>query len=142
MSNWQKCIRCKEPFMLHPETDAALQRSGHTFHCPWGHPQVYAQGPTEAEKLRQQLAEAEKRVQTAKQNEAYYEDRLRAETTQREYAQNQARAYKGVATRVKNRVGKGVCPCCNRTFANLHRHMAGQHPTFAADDLPNHGSLQ
>jgi hypothetical protein len=24
-----------------------------------------------------------------------------------------------------------VCPCCNRTFSNLQRHMAHKHPQFA-----------
>lgn len=42
-------------------------------------------------------------------------------------------ATQGVVTRIKNRVGKGVCPCCNRYFANVHRHMANQHPEFAAE---------
>lgn len=31
-------------------------------------------------------------------------------------------------------VGAGVCPCCNRTFKNLARHMAGQHPGFTEGD--------
>ena len=41
-------------------------------------------------------------------------------------------AQKGVTTRLKNRVQKGVCPCCNRYFAQLQRHMTTQHPNFAA----------
>ena len=41
---------------------------------------------------------------------------------------------KAAKTRLKNRVGKGVCPCCNRSFANLKRHMASQHPEFAGDE--------
>lgn len=39
-------------------------------------------------------------------------------------------AVKGVLTKVKRRVANGVCPCCKRTFANLHEHMKQQHPTF------------
>lgn len=31
---------------------------------------------------------------------------------------------------MKNRVANGVCPCCNRHFENLERHMKGQHPDF------------
>jgi hypothetical protein len=27
-------------------------------------------------------------------------------------------------------VANGVCPCCNRTFQNLARHMAGKHPDY------------
>ncbi len=31
----------------------------------------------------------------------------------------------------RERIVSGVCPCCNRTFQNLARHIAGQHPDFA-----------
>jgi hypothetical protein len=37
---------------------------------------------------------------------------------------------KGVKTRMANRIKHGVCPCCNRTFLNLQRHMTTQHPSF------------
>jgi hypothetical protein len=33
-------------------------------------------------------------------------------------------------TRIKKRVAAGVCPCCNRSFKDLARHMAGQHPDY------------
>lgn len=135
MARWTECCKCKEPFALHPETEVALRRSGATFHCPWGHPQHFIQGPSEAELLR-------KERDTLRQQAARKDDELRAERAWREAAQNQARAYKGVATRVKNRVAKGVCPCCNRTFVNLQRHMEGQHPTFQADEIQHHGAVQ
>ena len=47
-----------------------------------------------------------------------------------------AAALRGVVTRTKNRVGNGVCPCCNRTFANLMRHMHDQHPGYTAPPKP------
>lgn len=40
----------------------------------------------------------------------------------------QLSAARGQVTRIKNRVGNGVCPCCNRSFGNLHRHMQTKHP--------------
>lgn len=30
--------------------------------------------------------------------------------------------------RIIKRIKAGVCPCCTRTFQNLARHMAGEHP--------------
>jgi hypothetical protein len=42
-------------------------------------------------------------------------------------------ATKGHVTRKKRqleRVASGVCPCCNRSFVNLRRHMKTQHPEF------------
>jgi hypothetical protein len=48
----------------------------------------------------------------------------------KEQAERRLSATRGVVTRIRNRVANGVCPCCNRTFADLHRHMASQHPEF------------
>lgn len=47
-------------------------------------------------------------------------------------ANNRARAQKAAKTRLKNRIAAGVCPCCNRTFQNLARHIAGQHPDYSS----------
>lgn len=33
--------------------------------------------------------------------------------------------------RTLNRAGAGVCPCCNRTFQSLARHMKNRHPEIA-----------
>jgi len=47
--------------------------------------------------------------------------------------ENQTRAYKGLATRAKNKLARtkvGVCPCCNRTFKQLASHMKNKHPTW------------
>jgi hypothetical protein len=39
-------------------------------------------------------------------------------------------AGKAQVTKLKKRASAGVCPCCNRTFSNMARHMAHQHPEF------------
>jgi hypothetical protein len=41
------------------------------------------------------------------------------------------RATKGVVTKMRKRIGNGVCPCCNRSFRDLARHMDTMHPGFA-----------
>lgn len=48
----------------------------------------------------------------------------------RSYKEKQLQVRKGLLTRFKNRVGRGVCPCCNRFFEQLGRHMTTQHPEF------------
>ena len=47
------------------------------------------------------------------------------------HATRRMAAAKGELTKMKKRVGNGVCPCCNRQFVNLQRHMATQHPGYA-----------
>jgi hypothetical protein len=95
----------------------ARQRDGATFWCPAGHTMSY--GESTEHRLRRQLASASAQATH--------------ERDQRHAAERSARAYKGAATRIRNRVANGVCPCCNRTFADLARHMTGQHPDFAQD---------
>ncbi len=40
------------------------------------------------------------------------------------------KAHKAAKTRLKNRIAKGICPCCNRFFDNLQRHISKEHPNF------------
>lgn len=53
---------------------------------------------------------------------------------------NRANGYKGHATRITKRAKAGVCPCCNRSFENLRRHMASQHPTFTPLEIGQEGA--
>ena len=97
------------------------KRHGKSVYCPLGHSWVYTKT------VEQDLAEA-------KRDAEYYRGRLDAERTQRRFTERQLRATKGVVTRTKKRIAAGVCPCCHRTFQQLARHMAGQHPEYAAEE--------
>lgn len=95
------------------------------FYCPNGHPRVYRE--TEAMRVRREmdekLAEAQREINYQRQwKERERENRLKAE--------RQHVAAKGQITKLKKRVGNGVCPCCNRTFSNLQRHMEHLHPDY------------
>ena len=102
--------------------DRRERGAGHYVYCPNGH-NIHWPGPTEADKLR-------KRLRLAEDSEA------RAKAA-RDQAEASARAQKAAATRARNqrdkdrtRVANGVCPCCNRSFKDLRRHMASQHPDY------------
>ncbi len=84
-------------------------------YCPLGHSYVPS-GRGEAERLRRQL-EIER-------------DRRARETSRADQAEASAAAHKGHATRLRKRAKAGICPCCNRTFKQLARHMKTQHPDF------------
>lgn len=92
------------------------------FHCPAGHPQSFM-GQSEEEKLRLER-------DRLKQQLAQKDDSIKYQREQREKAEKKVIAYKGIVTRTKNRIAGGVCPCCNRTFENLHRHMATKHKDY------------
>jgi hypothetical protein len=99
--------------------DAGPKRS---FWCPNGHQQHYT--TTTADRLRRDL-EAERR------RREWAESARKAAQDQADSAHRSAAAYKGQVTRIRKRVGNGVCPCCHRTFQQLSAHMANKHPDYA-----------
>jgi hypothetical protein len=115
----ETCCNCGVIFGLGAEYKQQRQFDHLNFYCPNGHPQQYV-GKTEAEKLREQLAWEIKRGNQWRDTAAANE--------------RACRAQKAAKTRLKNRIANGVCPCCQRSFVNVQRHIAGQHPTFATPE--------
>lgn len=119
------CYTCKVPFAMDDATHASAMRGKEefTFHCPFGHAQHYISGEHPQDILRRER-------DLLKQRLACRDDEIRDQRNIREHAERSASAYKGQVTRLKRRAAAGVCPCCNRHFVNLQRHMEGQHPEF------------
>lgn len=116
------CARCGVVFGITREYEERRRADHKEFFCPAGHGNFYG-GKSEAEKLRDELAREKHRAEQAR---AWAEDEAR----RREVANRRAAAARGQVTRIKNRVRHGVCPCCKRTFQQLARHMASQHPDY------------
>jgi hypothetical protein len=117
-----ECWSCHVDFGI-GELFMAERRKDHAaFYCPNGHGNYYAQDNAE-EALRKDKERLEARLRDQRE----YTER---ERQRRLTAERQRSAAKGQVTKIKNRVGNGVCPCCNRTFVNLGKHTAGQHPNF------------
>jgi hypothetical protein len=112
------CCECGLVFGMDVRFYRHRQKDHRLFYCPNGHPQHFTADLLDA---------AERRA-----------ERLTAlvthERDQRQAAERSAAAYKGVATRVKRRIAHGVCPACNRTFADVARHMEGKHPDFLSPE--------
>jgi len=88
----------------------AHDAKGVTVYCPLGHGFGWSNNFEAQLKREQQRHEATRDLLTAEQ---------RAHSNTR-----------GQVTKLKKRVAAGVCPCCHRSFQNLARHMAGQHPEY------------
>jgi hypothetical protein len=88
--------------------DKRLRQNHNEFYCPNGHRQYYT-AESDADKLRRELKRKEQEVA----------DQVRAKL--------QAQSELDAAQRKLKRVAKGICPCCNRSFTNLHKHMATKH---------------
>lgn len=92
-------------------------------YCPLGHSWVFS-GKGEADRLREENARLE-RVAAARQ------ESVRVARDERDRAERRRAAAKGQLTKTRNRIANGVCPCCNRSFVNVERHMTTQHPDYA-----------
>lgn len=124
---WWCCGKCGVVFGV-TEAVMDIRREDHAWwYCPNGHEWHFGGENTE-EKLRRELQEERDRLADRLAREVSRHDQTRAD---RDRAEGSLRATKGVVTKIKKRVAAGVCPCCNRSFQDLARHMKGQHPEWA-----------
>lgn len=98
----------------------ARRKDHHTWYCPNGH-QRYFPDKSDVERLQEQLA-------TANGNLNYYREMYTEYHNQAKSLEKSLRAQKAASTRMKRRITNGVCTSCNRSFANVARHMERQHP--------------
>lgn len=110
------CCECGVPFGLPQYVEKVRRQDSATFYCPMGHAQHFPRGKTEAQILREQLLDA----LAARDHESQ----------QRAAAEAATRRLKQASARQAKRARAGVCPCCNRTFVAMARHMKTQHPEF------------
>ena len=106
-----ECANCGIMFAAPQKWIETKQKEGGSLSCPNGHTLTYG-GNT----LQKQL--------TAEQ-ERYRELEMQLTSTQ-----DQLEASKRELQRHKKRVANGVCPCCNRSFVQLQRHMKTKHPEY------------
>lgn len=108
------CGECGIHFMVPERWRADKQRTGKGWYCPNGHGRVYRE--SDLDKAKSALAaEKERHQQTL--------SRLNKSEAAKQKAQ-------GEIKRIKKRAAAGVCPCCNRTFQQLARHMKTKHPDY------------
>lgn len=122
-----ECIQCGMVFAV-PATFQRQRQGDHTtYYCPAGHGQFYKSGMSDLEQAQTQIERYKK---------LYLDERRYAAAVveERNEAQRSLKATKGQLTKAKKRIANGVCPCCNRHFVNLERHMHGQHPGFETTD--------
>lgn len=105
------CPSCGVSYAMPASLRAEREKDGRSFYCVNGHSLSYHE--TEAMRLRKMLDAANK------DNTAMAQQVRDAQLAEQRAVDE--------AKRIKRRVKAGVCPCCNRTFQNLARHMATKH---------------
>lgn len=114
--SYTTCITCGIPFGS--PIISRRRDDGKEFYCPNGHTQYFTE--TEAQRLSNKLAEANRLLEWQKSQTRMAENNLIRER----------KAARREANRIKKRIGNGVCPCCNRTFSDLARHMETKHKDY------------
>lgn len=112
--DYTECYKCAVVFAMPRRLMQQCRNNGQEFFCPNGHGQIFAKSTVQ--RLQEQLEQEQRRTQ--------------AQRNQREMAERQLVAAKGLMTKLKKRIANGVCPCCRRSFTNLRRHITKQHPAY------------
>lgn len=108
----EHCCNCGVAFAMTADLQKRRRGDRKSFYCPNGHGQHYT-GLSEEQKLRDEVQ------RQAVMREAADARALRAEA--------ERMAVTKAHVKMRTRVMNGVCPCCNRTFQNLMRHMQTEH---------------
>lgn len=103
------CGECGGTYAINERYRQTRYEKGESWTCPycatgWGYT-----GNSENAKLKRELEAERQRKEAALSRE------------------NEQRAAKEKLERKLRRVGRGICPECNRSFANLARHMNCKH---------------
>lgn len=121
------CANCGITFGISTEFRERRRNDHREFYCPNGHNLAY-NGKSKTEQELDAARELAKRESSRRQ---YAEEDAQYQREQAERERRSAAAYKGQATRIRNRIKNGVCPAgCNRHFSNVQRHIATMHPDF------------
>lgn len=110
-----ECCSCNGVFAVTDNAYDHYKNTGEFFNCPYCKTSQHYSKP--------EISILKDRIKTLENTRKYYLEELAKEKKSKI-------AIKGHHTRLKKRIANGVCPCCNRSFKNLHLHMENQHPEY------------
>ena len=101
----EECPVCHVWHAIPESMETRMKRNGESAYCPNGHSWLFIDD--KAARLEKENTALQHRLDIAKQ-EAAEEFRKR--------------------TRLERRIKAGICPCCQRHFTNVERHIKTKHP--------------
>jgi hypothetical protein len=117
-----ECAACFMSFGVVPAFSEERQRDHGRFYCPQGH---HLSWPDESD-----LETARRQRDAALKRSTQLSGLLTDEQEQHRRTERRLKATRGVVTRTKRRIAKGLCPRCHQHFPNIERHVAAKHPDY------------
>lgn len=119
------CDGCGVIFAITKQLEERRREDHKSFWCPNGHSMSFGENTKEKE-----LREAKRKAEREEALRRDYQESLRVRNEELKRTERSLAATKGVLTKTKKRAAKGVCPepTCKRSFVNVARHVASQHP--------------
>ena len=112
----QQCGTCAVWHTIPEIVHSCYKREGGFWHCPNGHQRGWAKGTEAIEQENIRLERDRLKQDTARLADEVAAEKKRADEAEHKYL------------KARQRAAAGVCPCCNRTFVNVQRHMKTKHP--------------
>lgn len=122
----EECCNCGIAFAMPKDFQLQRRNDKGRFFCPNGHGQSYTRSTEQI--LRQQL-EDEKRYRQ------WDKEKISSLSHELQHQKYKTMAERSAKARLKKRIAAGTCPCCKRTFSNMARHIAHQHPNYRLEQL-------
>lgn len=118
------CPVCGVHYGLPKALNEERLTNGGSWFCPNGHTLICTE--TKVDKLTRER-------DRLKQERARLEDETGQAWAVADTERRRAAAARGQVTKLKKRAAGGACPCCNRTFIDLRRHMETKHAGFVSE---------
>ncbi len=112
------CWSCTAPFAINSRLYRERQKDRKEFWCPsCGTGAVFSGETAEQRELRETKTALERSERCLQQ------------------AETSAKEVRKQYVKIRNRIRKGMCPCCNEVFPNLAQHMQAKHVDYGSNDL-------
>lgn len=119
-----ECPACGVRFAMPSNLLRTLRDNCKTFYCPNGHEQSFRE--SETTRLKRDLEQAKQRATQA-------EELARRRLADVDRLSKTKQQIQGKLRAIKLRAANGVCPCCQRSFVQLARHMRSKHPAWVEE---------
>jgi viroplasmin and RNaseH domain-containing protein len=131
-----ECWVCGITFAMTRSWTDQLKEDKETFFCPKGCRLAFGESKKDKE-----IRELKETIDRKNRSIMAKDESMRHAWEETAIEKRRHSATKGQLTKTKKRAAKGVCPCCNRQFVNMQRHMENKHPDYDGPIHPT-GSVE